>query len=66
MAENRVQAMESAFMETFSDRDFLKDAEKAKIEIGPLPGTKTASLVTQVLQTPADLKIKLKNILHKQ
>ena len=66
VAENRAQAMESAFMETFEDRDFLKDAEKAKIEIGPLPGTKTASLVTQVLQTPADLKIKLKNILHKQ
>jgi tripartite-type tricarboxylate transporter receptor subunit TctC len=65
VAENRAQAMESAFTETFRDSDFLKDAEKAKIEIRPLPGMKTASLVTQVLQTPADLKIKLKNILHK-
>jgi len=63
--EKRAQAMESAFTETFRDSDFLKDAEKAKIEIRPLRGMKTGSLVTQVLQTPADLKIKLKNILHK-
>lgn len=64
--ETRAQAMESAFMQTFADRDFLKDAEKGKIEIGPLSGTKTASLANQLLETSEDLRIKLRTILHKQ
>ena len=64
--EKRAQAIESAFMKTFADRDFLKDAEKGKIEIAPLSGSKTISLLTQLLGISDDLKTKLKSILYRQ
>jgi tripartite-type tricarboxylate transporter receptor subunit TctC len=62
----RAAALESAFMRTFQDRDFLKDAEKGKIEIDPLSGAKTSALVSQSLAMSAGLKTRLKSVLHGQ
>lgn len=62
----RAAALESAFMKTFVDRDFLKDAEKGKIEIDPLSGGKTSSLVSQFLGMSESLKARLKSVLHGQ
>ena len=59
----RAAALESAFTKTFQDRDFRKDAEKGKIEIDPLSGTKTSALVNQALTIPESLKAKLKGVL---
>lgn len=59
-------ALESAFTKTFVDREFLKDAEKAKIEIDPLSGGKTSSLVSQFLGMSESLKARLKSVLHGQ
>ena len=64
--DQRALAMESAFMQTFVDRDFLKEAAKGKIEIDPLPGSKTRSLVLQFLGMSADLRAKLKKIIYAQ
>ena len=62
----RAAALESAFMKTFVDRDFMKDAEKGKIEIDPLSGGQTTSLVSQFLSMPENLKAKLKSVIHGQ
>lgn len=62
----RAAALESAFMKTFVDREFLKDAEKGKIEIDPLSGGKTSSLVSQLLGMSENLKARLKSVLHGQ
>jgi tripartite-type tricarboxylate transporter receptor subunit TctC len=63
---NRAAALESAFMKMFQDRDFLKDAEKGKIEIDPLSGRKTSELVSQSLAMSDGLKTRLKSVLHAQ
>ena len=62
----RAAALESAFMKTFVDREFLKDAEKGKIEIDLLSGGKTSSLVSQLLGMSENLKARLKSVLHGQ
>lgn len=62
----RAAALESAFMKTFQDRDFLKDAEKGKIEIDPLSGAKTSALVSLSLAMSAGLKARLKSVIHGQ
>ena len=66
VSDQRALAMESAFMQTFVDRDFLKEAAKGKIEIDPLPGIKTQALVVQFLGMSADLRAKLKKIIYVQ
>jgi tripartite-type tricarboxylate transporter receptor subunit TctC len=60
----RAAALESAFMRTFVDRDFLKDAEKGKIEIDPLSGGKTSLLVSQFLGMSENIKARLKRVIH--
>ena len=64
--KNRAMAMESAFMKTFSDQDFLRDAKKAKIEIDPLSASRIKLLVAQFLGMAQDVKAKLKKIIYTQ
>lgn len=64
--EERVQAIAAALWQTWSDKEFLHDAEKAKIEIGPISGGKTKALVRQFLGMPAEVKLKLQKIIHGQ
>jgi hypothetical protein len=38
-----------------SDKQFLDDAEKARIDISPLPGAKVQELVQKLYATPKDV-----------
>jgi tripartite-type tricarboxylate transporter receptor subunit TctC len=51
--KDRLAVLRKAFMETMTDKDFLADAEKSKLEISPVPGDKVEALVKEVYDTPA-------------
>jgi len=51
--KNRADALRQAFMETMSDKDFLADAERSRLEVRPVAGEDIQRLVTQVYGTPA-------------
>ena len=50
--QDRVDALRKAFMDTMADKEFLAEAEKAQLEITPVPGDEVQRLVTEVYQTP--------------
>jgi tripartite-type tricarboxylate transporter receptor subunit TctC len=52
---DRIAALRRAFMETMKDKDFLADAEKAKLEIMPVPGEQIEKLVGELNATPASV-----------
>jgi tripartite-type tricarboxylate transporter receptor subunit TctC len=52
---DRAEALRKAFMDTMSDKDFLADAEKAKLEITPVDGADLQNLVGEVYQTPSEI-----------
>jgi tripartite-type tricarboxylate transporter receptor subunit TctC len=60
---DRAEALRKAFMETLSDKDFLADAEKAKLEITPVDGEDLQKLVTEVYATPPEIAKKAAAIL---
>jgi tripartite-type tricarboxylate transporter receptor subunit TctC len=49
---DRVEALRKAFMDTMADKDFLADADKAQLEITPVPGTEVEKLVKELYATP--------------
>ena len=48
-------ALRAAFDATMSDKQFLEDAEKIRIDISPLPGTKVQELVQTLYAMPKDV-----------
>ena len=50
-----VAAMRRAFDETMKDPAFLADAEKARLEVDPVSGEKTATLIKAAFETPKPL-----------
>ena len=57
--KDRVDALRNAFMETMADKEFLAEAEKAKLEITPVSGEKIESLVLEVYRnTTAEVAAK--------
>ncbi len=50
--QDRVEALRKAFMDTMNDKEFLAEAEKAKLEITPIAGADVQKLVSDVYQTP--------------
>jgi tripartite-type tricarboxylate transporter receptor subunit TctC len=52
---DRADALRKAFMDTMTDRDFLADTEKAKMEINPVAGDKLQELVKEIYATPKKL-----------
>ena len=57
--EDRVDALRDAFMETMADKEFLAEAEKAKLEITPVSGERIKDLVLEVYRnTTAELAAK--------
>jgi tripartite-type tricarboxylate transporter receptor subunit TctC len=46
--KDRVDALRKAFMDTMADREFLAEAEKAKLEITPVSGDNIERLVLEV------------------
>ena len=49
---DRAAALRKAFMDTMADKEFLADADKAKMEITPVSGDELTKLVTEVYATP--------------
>jgi tripartite-type tricarboxylate transporter receptor subunit TctC len=52
---DRREALRSAFDETMKDPDFLADAEKAKIEINPVPGKAIDVLMAELYQSSPEV-----------
>jgi tripartite-type tricarboxylate transporter receptor subunit TctC len=50
---DRADALRKAFMDTMSDKDFLADAERSKLEITPVSGEEIERLVAEIYKTPA-------------
>jgi tripartite-type tricarboxylate transporter receptor subunit TctC len=52
---DRAEALRKAFMDTMNDKEFLAEADKAGLEITPVPGEKIQKLVEEVYATPAEI-----------
>ena len=64
--EQRADALRQAFMSTMTDAEFVKDAEKAQLELNPLTGEQVQTAIRELLQMPPELKDKLKLINDKK
>lgn len=60
---DRAVAVEAALRKTFTDKDFLADAEKGRLEIGPLYGEQIHKLVLEFLGMPQDVKSRLQALM---
>lgn len=58
---DRAQALESAFVKTFADKEFIAEADKAKLQIDPLIGEEIHKLVTEFLGMSPELRGKLQS-----
>jgi tripartite-type tricarboxylate transporter receptor subunit TctC len=56
--KDRADALQQAFMETMKDKEFLAEAEKAKLEITPVSGPEVQKLVAEAYKTPPEIAAK--------
>jgi tripartite-type tricarboxylate transporter receptor subunit TctC len=61
--EARAAALETAFKETFEDKAFLDEAEKARLEINPIYSAEIKQVVSQLLNTPEEMRVRLQRVL---
>jgi hypothetical protein len=59
-----VAALRKAFDETLRDPAFIADADKQRLEIRPMGGGALADLIKQVIETPADLRERVKQAIQ--
>ena len=59
----RVAALRKAFMDTMKDKDFLAEADKAKLEITPVSGEALQKIVEEAYATPPHIARKTAEIL---
>lgn len=57
---DRAAALEDAFAKTLTDKTFLREAEKGKLEITPIYGETIQRIVNEFLGMPPSIKEKLK------
>jgi tripartite-type tricarboxylate transporter receptor subunit TctC len=62
--KDRAEALQKAFMDTMKDKDFLAEADKANLEITPVPGPAIQKLVTEIYQTPPEVAAKAAQVLN--
>jgi tripartite-type tricarboxylate transporter receptor subunit TctC len=55
IAADRVAALRKAFMDTMADKTFLMEAERAQLEITPVPGDQLEKLVKEIYATPTEI-----------
>lgn len=55
ISAERTAALRKAFMDTMQDKDFLAEAERAKLEITPVPGETVQKLVADAYAMPPDV-----------
>ncbi len=58
-----VQAMRRGFAETMKDPEFLKEAQKSKLDVDPISGEEVEKTVKRILQQSPSTVAKLKEIL---
>ena len=51
----QLQVLRAAFDKTMVDKQFLEDADKARIDIEPLPGAKVQEVIAKLYATPKDI-----------
>jgi tripartite-type tricarboxylate transporter receptor subunit TctC len=56
----RVAALRAAFAATIKDPDFVAEAEKERLEIRPMTGEKLADIIAGLLNTPDDVRERMK------
>jgi tripartite-type tricarboxylate transporter receptor subunit TctC len=61
--QDRAEALRKAFMDTMKDKEFLAEAEKAGLEITPVPGEQIQKLVQDVYNTPPEIAKKAAEII---
>jgi len=61
--QDRAAALEVALTKTFTDKEFLAEAEKGKLDIDPVSAQHVQKLVSDFIGLPVELKAKLKKIL---
>ena len=61
--KERVQVLRKAFMDTFNDPEFLAEAKKTNLDIGPLSGEEIAKTVENLFKLEAPVIERLKKIL---
>ena len=61
--KDRVQVLRKAFMDTFNDPEFLAEAKKTNLDIGPLSGEEIAKTVDNLFKLEAPVIERLKKIL---
>ena len=60
----RAEALRKAFMDTMNDKDFLADAEKAQLEITPVPGDQIEKLVKDIFSASPEIAKKAAALLR--
>ena len=63
ISDDRKLALRRAFDATMKDAEFLTDAEKMKLSITPLPGTKVQELIERLYKTPKDFVERAKAVI---
>ena len=61
---DRAEALRKAFMDTMSDKDFLAEAEKAQLEITPVPGDQIETLVKNIFSASPEIAKKAAALLR--
>jgi tripartite-type tricarboxylate transporter receptor subunit TctC len=64
--KERADALRKAFMDTMKDKDFLAEADKAKMEITPVSGEALDKLVKEIYAYPADIAKKAGNLIERK
>jgi hypothetical protein len=52
---DRAAALRKAFIDTLHDPEFLAEADKAKLEINPVPAARVENLLKELYAVPADI-----------
>jgi tripartite-type tricarboxylate transporter receptor subunit TctC len=60
----RAEALRKAFMDTMNDKDFLADADKAQLEITPVPGDQIEKLVKDIFSASPEIAKKAAALLR--
>jgi tripartite-type tricarboxylate transporter receptor subunit TctC len=60
---DRVKALRAAFDATMKDANFLADAKKLNLDIDPVSGEELQKIVSEIIDSPADVKKRLADVL---
>jgi tripartite-type tricarboxylate transporter receptor subunit TctC len=64
LPRDRTEALRKAFMDTMRDQEFLADADRAQLEITPVPGAEIEKLMKDVHQGSGDIAQKAAALLR--